>query len=202
MRPATLLVCHECDALQRAAEVPPGRVVRCVRCDALLYRNPRNGLDRTLALALTAAVTLLLANVFPIVGLELHGSATETTLLGAVRAVEAQDKIPVAAVVLLTTIVAPALEILALLYLLLPLRLGRVPRHAALVSRVLHALTPWAMAEVFLIGLLVAMVKLARLATVVPGIGLWSLGVTIVLFAAATYNFEPHQLWRRIEALR
>ena len=117
-----------------------------------------------------------MANAFPIVGLEAAGHHTSTTLFGTVRALHDDDMTSVAGLVFITTILMPALEIAALLYMLLPLKLGRVPRGLPAVFRLVHAVRPWGMVEVFMLGTLVALTKLAALASVVPGIALWSFG--------------------------
>lgn len=80
-----LLACHECDLLQRETPLAPGGSAHCARCGSVLYRNQPDGLDRTLAYTLGAAVLFAVANAFPIVGLEASGLRTSTTLFGTVR---------------------------------------------------------------------------------------------------------------------
>ena len=197
-----LLACHECDLLQREAALAPRSTARCARCGAILYRNQPDGLDRTLAYTLGAAVLFVVANAFPIVGLEVQGNRTSTTLLGTVRALHDGDMTSVAVLVFVTTFLMPALEIAALLYLLLPLKLGRVPHGLPAVFRLVHAVRPWGMVEVFMLGTLVSLAKLAHLATVEPGIALWSFGALMFLLAAAAASFDSHALWARVEAAR
>ena len=194
-----LIACHDCDLLQRAMPLPEGGTARCPRCGAVLYRSKADGLDRTLAYALGAAALFVVANAFPIVGLEAAGNHTSTTLFGAVRTLYDQDMASVAGLVFVTTILMPALQIGALLYMLLPLKLGRVPHGLPAVFRVMHAVRPWGMVEVFMLGTLVALTKLAALASVVPGIALWSFGVLMLLIAAAAASFDSHELWTRVE---
>ena len=194
-----LIACHDCDLLQRATPLPEGGTARCPRCGAVLYRSKADGLDRTLAYALGAAALFVVANAFPIVGLEAAGNHTSTTLFGAVRTLYDQEMASVAGLVFVTTILMPALQIGALLYMLLPLKLGRVPHGLPAVFRVMHAVRPWGMVEVFMLGTLVALTKLAALASVVPGIALWSFGVLMLLIAAAAASFDSHELWTRVE---
>ncbi len=197
-----LLACHECDLLQREVPLAPGGTARCPRCGAVLYRNTPDGLDRTLAYALGAAVLFLVANAFPIVGLDAQGNHTSTTLFGTVRALHDNGMTSVAALVFVTTILMPALNIGALLYMLLPLKLGRVPHGLPAVFRLVDAVRPWGMVEVFMLGTLIALTKLAALASVVPGIALWSFGALMFLVAAAAASFDSHALWARVEAAR
>ena len=202
MSAPALIACHECDLLQREVQLPPGGTARCTRCGAVLYRNTRDGLDRTLAYALGAAVLFLVANAFPIVGLDAQGNHTSTTLFGTVRALHEDGMTSVAGLVFVTTILMPALNIGALLYMLLPLKLGRVPRGLPAVFRLVDAVRPWGMVEVFMLGTLVALTKLAALASVVPGIALWSFGALMFLVAAAAAAFDSHAFWARVEAAR
>src|SRR5437867_5435704 len=183
MHAVSLHACHDCDLLQREVPLALGGTARCPRCGAVLYRRKANGLDRTLAYSMGAAVLFVIANCFPIVGLEAAGHQSSTTLFGTVRRLYDGDMTSVAALVFTTTILMPALEIAALLYLLLPLKLGRVPSGLPAVFRIVHAVRPWGMVEVFMLGTLVALTKLAHVASVVPGIALFSFGALMFLVA-------------------
>jgi paraquat-inducible protein A len=199
---APLIACHECDLLQREAPLPRGGVAHCGRCGAELYRNHPESLERTLALTVGAVVLFAVANIFPIVGLALEGQVIQTTLFHTVRTLWDEDMKSVAALVFLTTIAVPALELLAIAYLLLPLRLGRVPPYFAQVFRMLQSVRPWGMVEVFMLGVLVSLVKLAHLAGVVAGVALWSFAALMLVMAAITSVFDARALWARAGALR
>lgn len=197
-----IIACHECDLLQRETAVPIGGALTCRRCGAVLYKNAPEGLERTLACLLGAAILFAVSSIFPIVSLELQGNRTTATLVGTVHALYAQDMALVAALVLLTTLLMPAIEILAMLYMLMPLRLGYTPPGFAAVFRLVQAVRPWGMVDVFIIGVLVSLVKLAHLAVIVPGIAMWSFAAMIILLAAAAVSFDPHALWERVAARR
>jgi paraquat-inducible protein A len=197
-----LIACHDCDLLQRERVLPPGGVARCGRCGAELYRNRPDTLERALAYTLAALVLFGLANGFSIVGLEVGGDLVQTTLFGAVRSLYEQQMRMVSAVVFLTTILTPLTELAALIYLLLPLKFNRAPPGAALVYRTLNLAHEWSMVEVFMLGVLVALVKLSHIAAVVPGIALWSFGGLMLFLAAATSAFDPRMLWEKLDSLR
>ena len=194
---AMLIACHECDLLQREAALPRGGVARCARCGAELYRSHPHSLERTMALTAGAIVLFAIANTFPIIGLKLQGQVIQTTLYNTVQTLHDQDMKSVAALVFMTTIAMPALQLLALSYLLLPLRLNRVPPYFAAVFRMLQSVRPWGMVEVFMLGVLVSLVKLAHLAGVVPGVALWSFGALMLVMAAISAVFDPRALWAK-----
>jgi len=134
----SLIACRECDLLQREIVLPPGGTACCSRCGAVLYRNKPDSLDRTLAFTVGAAVLFILANVFPVVGLEAQGNRTSTTLFGTVRTLHDQGMTSVAVLVFVTAILMPALDIGAMLYMLLPIRLGVVPKGLPAMFRLVH----------------------------------------------------------------
>ncbi|MGH7260597.1 MAG: paraquat-inducible protein A [Nitrospiraceae bacterium] len=198
---ASFIACHECDLLQREIALPPGGTACCPRCDGVLYRSIPDGADRTLAYMLGAAVLFVVANAFPIVALEAQGTRISTTLFGTVRTLHEQDMTSVAALVFVTTILMPALEIGAMLYMLLPLKLGWVPRELPAMFRLVQTVRPWGMVEVFMLGTLVSLAKLAHIAHVAPGVALWSFGALMFILAAAAASFDAHDLWARVDAL-
>lgn len=197
-----LTACHECDLLLREPRMPRGGIVRCPRCGAELYRYHPQSIDRALACTLAALVLFILANVFPIIGLALSGHVVYTTLYGAVRVLYQDGMWPMAALVLVTTILTPLLQMAAMTYLLLPIKLRRSPWRPDLLFRLLYLAKPWGMTEVLIIGVLVAVVKLAHIAGVVPGIAIWSFGALMLLLAAASAAFDSRDVWARLGAPR
>ena len=197
----SLIACHECDLLQRETPIPFGGKACCRRCGGLLYRRTRDSLDRTLAYSLGAAILMIIANWFPIVSLDAQGHHTSTTLFGSARTLYNDDMRSVAALVFVTTFLMPMLDIGAMLYMLLPLKFGWVPRHLPTMFRLVQTVRPWAMVEVFMLGTLVSLAKLGHLAHVLPGIALWSFGVLMVLVAAAAASFDADEMWARVAAV-
>ncbi|WP_027776112.1 paraquat-inducible protein A [Paraburkholderia caledonica] len=198
MNTGRLIACHECDLLQREAPLTGEGVLRCCRCGAELYRHHPDSLDRALAYTLTCIVLFVIGNAYPIVGLSVNGDLVQTTLLGAVRALYTDGMWPIAGLVFVTTFLMPLMQMSAIAYLLVPLRLRRLPYRADIVFRMLHLARPWGMTEVLILGMLVALVKLAHIASVVPGVALWTFAALMLLLAAASAAFDPHELWQRI----
>jgi paraquat-inducible protein A len=193
-------VCDGCDALYRRTGLQRREVARCTRCGTELARNTGAQHDRLLPLTLASLVMFTIANVFPIVEIELRGLRSRTTLTGAVVALAGEGMSLVAMLVLATTLLFPLLQLLILLWLLLPLRLrGQRPTGFAWLVRGMQALRPWGMVEVFMLGVLVAIVKLSSLATVLPGPALWAfIGLTVLL--TVVVSFDPRGFWAMSDA--
>lgn len=196
-----LIACHDCDLVQYEVPLPDDGSALCARCGALLYRNSRFGRSHTLALCIAAAILFVLANLSPIIGIESAGSRHETTLFGAVQTLWRDDMGFVAGLVFVTILLVPALELTLLIWLHLTFRLvpglalAAESSLAAPALRLIVAMQPWRMVEVFMLGLLVSVVKLSHVAHIVPGIALWCFAALLPLFALLNSTFNPRALW-------
>jgi paraquat-inducible protein A len=198
----SLIACHECDLIHRIQPLAEGTIARCSRCGASLYRHKRNSLERTLALTLAGLVLFVLANSFPFLSMKIEAQVQESTLFTGIRELYAQGMWQVALLVLLTTILVPLAQLLGLLYVLLPIKLNRRPWKLARVFRLVQNLHPWSMMEVFMLGILVSVVKLAGMASIVPGISLFAFLALIFVLAASSASLDPHLVWERVEFKR
>jgi paraquat-inducible protein A len=197
-----LLACPECDALQRRPTLAPDAAATCFRCGAEIEREKPASLEYTLAFMIGAAVAFLCANSFPILELEARGIPSSSTLYGLVEALFATGWPSVALIVLVTVIVVPAAQMATALYILVSLKLGRLPRWLRPAIQTLDWIWRWGMVEVFFLAALLSMVKLTQLASVQIGLALYAIGAYVLLLAAAVASFDPHSLWRRVEELR
>ena len=202
MAAPTLVACHDCDLLQQLGEIPEGATATCRRCGGVLRRRRRNSIERTLAFALSASILFAVANAFPFLAFDMQGRATQTTLFTGVVDLWDQGVPQIAALVAFTAVIAPFFQLSLLLYVLLPIQLGRTPWQMAPAFRLLRRVQPWSMMEVFLVGILVAVTKLQGMATVVPGLALWAFAALILVLAAATASLDPELVWQRLEARR
>ena len=198
----SLIACHECDLIHRVKPLPKKGIANCTRCGSVLYRHKPNSIDRTLALSMAGLVLFVLANSFPFLALKMESQVHQTTLVTGIKVLYAQGMQGLAVVVLLTTILAPLAQLLGMFYLLLPLRHNRIPPQFAPIFRFVRGVQPWSMMEVFMVGILVSVVKLAKMAQIVPGIAIFSFFALIVVLTAATVSLDPHEVWHRWQKLR
>lgn len=193
------VACRGCDLLQRLPVLAPGGKARCCRCNGLLAAQPRNPAAHALALALACAIVVVVANALPLMSLSAVGRTASTTLAGGVIEMWRQDSQITAIVVAVCAILAPATYIAAMLAALLAARRNPVPRWAGRLLAFAGRARPWSMVEVLLLGILVALVKIADLATVTPGNGLYALGLLVFLLPWFVSTVDGEALWARIE---
>jgi paraquat-inducible protein A len=195
----SIVACPHCDLLQRLPEVAPGASARCPRCDKELWRHREDSLNRTLALTLAALVLYVIANTIPMLGLTAVGHAASTTVFGGARQLWHDGQHLVAVLVLFAAVLAPALQIGFMLLILIGARRRHPPAWVGALLRRLDLTRTWSMIEVMLLGVLVALTKIADYATVVPGVALFALGALIFVLAAMQSNFDPREVWNRVQ---
>jgi len=197
-----LVVCPACDLVHRNTAAPARGATLCARCRAPLQRASGAHIDTAIALAACALVLLLLSNAYPLVEMQVNGNSRDTTLIGAALGLYAQSYYSLAALVFLTTVVAPLLQIAALLYVLIPLRRGRRAAGQEAVFRLLMKVRPWSFMEVFMLGALAALVRLSNFAHIVTGVSLWACVLLMLCLSELTTVSSPEQIWRWIERSR
>ena len=194
-----LVACHECDLLQRLPAIPPGGQARCGRCGYVLARHKTDSIERTIALLVAGVFLFVILNAFPFLSFKKEGFIQQSHLATGIVQLFHQGMGEVAVLVALTTIVAPGLQMAMFLYVLVPLRFDRQAPGMFRVFRYLNVLAPWGMVEVFMLGVLVSIVKLAKMATIVPGPAVWALVALMFVLAAASATLDPHEVWDRWE---
>jgi paraquat-inducible protein A len=193
-----LVACPDCDLLQRIPSLPPGGTARCPRCNRTVADNKRSSLDRLLALTVTALIVFIVANVEPLMTLSVAGKVSRTTILGGATEMWLRDEKIASVIVVLFAVVAPALNIGLTLVVLLAAWRPPAPRWIGTLLRWTEVSGLWSMLEVMMLGILVALVKIASVAKVDPGIGIFAAGALVALMAAMSASFDRARFWSRV----
>jgi len=158
-----------------------------------------HSLDYSLALALTSLILFVLANVNVLLKMNVGGRSQTENIISGVSELYAQGYWEIAVLVFIVSIFAPLLKILCVFYILIPLKLNKRLPYSIQVFRFYEVLHPWAMTEVYMLGILVALVKLADLATINVGIALYSFAALIPFMAATDASLDDHEIWESLE---
>jgi len=193
----TLVACKICGLAQRVGALARGAQAVCPRCGAVVVEHKVNTLGRTAAFSLAALMFYLPANIYPILQMELYGAHSENTVLDGCVSLFQHGQRLVAVIVFLASLLIPFLKLLGLFYLVITTRFASRRRRLerTWIYRLIDVIGPWAMLDVFLLAILVALVKLGELATVRPGPGLFAFAAVVVLTILATTSFDPAQIW-------
>lgn len=184
------LACPWCGQLHTRIPLRPGDVSQCVRCVAALAHGRASDWLVTLAWVLTGLILWVPANLLPIVAVQQFGNARESLLFTGVTSLWEQGMPWVSVLVALTGIVAPLLLLLALGAVLVPIALGHPAPGLRFLALWLRRLELWAMPEVYLLGILVAFIKLGTVVRADPAAGLWCHGAMAVALLVAWRRFD------------
>jgi len=193
-----LIACEHCASVYRRRALQRGELASCTRCGTVLWRYSRLTPSEWLAIALAGLLLFGIANAFPVARIEVYGAQRGATLLDAIAITWQQRHWAVAVMTGLAGFVLPLLQLLTLLWVLVPLAGGRMPADMAQACRLLGWLRPWSMVPVFVLGTIVSLVKLASAADLRMGLGLPAFGVLIVLLTMLG-RLSPRVLWRYAE---
>jgi paraquat-inducible protein A len=190
--------CHTC------GKVSPVSLGRCPRCGSHLHLRKRNSIHRTVALMLAAAALYIPANILPVMTITELGDVAPTTIMKGMVDFWKSGAYPIALVIFTASILIPMLKIISLSWLCLaasgklnpsPSTLGKVYWFTELMGR-------WSMIDIFVVGILVALVQLGNYMTITPGSGALAFAGVVVITMFAAMSFDPRLLWDRFETLR
>ena len=190
-----LTVCPECDLAQLVDPLSLADRAHCTRCQAALGSGFAGKSDMALAILLTAVILAVLMNVFPLVIMRVKGLTCETTLIGAALALKQQGTAPLGLLVFATTVLGPVVEIGLLCLVLLPTRMSDIKLANPLLIELIQHVRPWNMVEVFMLGVLVSLVKLAAFADIILGPALWACACLIVVMSLLKSIVRSEDLW-------
>lgn len=196
---STLLVCQECDALQNVPKLNPGDAAVCICCRNRLFKVPVGGVDKLLALVIASIILFIVANIYPVLTLDIVGIERETTLTGSSLIFIDLGRPGLAAAVWFPCVFIPGVIIFGLLYILLSIRFRLGWRYSRQLLAWVSRLLPWGMMDVFLLGVLVSLLKLVEIANVLIDTGFYAFIVLIFVNAAAMSSFEPYVLWKLLD---
>jgi len=194
---AGLRLCLDCHKLLRDPEAGPLGKSICSRCGAAVHQRRPDSLAKTWALAITALICLIPANVYPIMTLIYRGEPETSTIMDGVILLVKDQAIPIAVVIFIASIAVPFLKVFGLITLLLSIQLkwNLGPRQRTLLYRIIEAIGRWSMLDIFTVSILVALVQLGSLAEIVagPAATFFCLAVVVTIFAAM--SFDSRLIW-------
>lgn len=194
-----MVACHDCDALFLRREPAEGERIICPHCGATLGSHRRNALQRATAFAAAAASLFFVANFFPFLSVEVMGRKNTIGLAESVAALNDSGNTALAVLVAIFILGAPAAMVSGMLYVLIPLLSGKRLPGAASVCRILYGTDHWNMIEVFLIGVIVSLIKLADMVTVKIDTSFWAFVGLIICLTASMAAIDRHEVWARLQ---
>ncbi|HEY6721560.1 MAG TPA: paraquat-inducible protein A [Burkholderiales bacterium] len=197
----SIITCKTCGLLQRIEALQPGNAAECFRCGSVVGRHPVDSLGRTAGFSLAALILFVPANIYPILLMDFYGAYSESTVWDGCVKLFQDGQWPIATIVFLASILIPILKLLALFFLVIATKLKSpfLRRERTWIYKVINVIGPWAMLDVFLLSILVALVKLGEIATVLPGRGLIAFTGMVIFTILASASFDSTLIWDKSE---
>ncbi|SFD05749.1 paraquat-inducible protein A [Tropicimonas isoalkanivorans] len=198
--PEELIACPSCDALYRVTVPENGERAVCARCHSVLIAPMEGAILRIVALALTILILLITSLFLPFLRIEANGLSNATSIFGAAMSFSQSHMVFLSFAVMSLIIFVPIARAMLLIYVLTPLILGRRPLPASRPAfRFTERLRPWSMAEVFVLGVGVALVKVADLARVQLGVAFWLFAVLVVVTILQDQSMCRWSIWHILD---
>jgi paraquat-inducible protein A len=191
----TVLSCKTCGLVQQLEQQVSGRYrVECAQCGAVILTNHSYSRAMTAAFSLAALFLYVPANIYPLMMMHYLGRETENTVWGGIQALWRDRMWGVAVIIFLASMLVPLLKLLGLFFLV-AVRGPRWQMARTRIYRCIEKIGPWAMLDVFLLAIMVAVIRFGRFATVIPGPGIVAFTAVVVLTLLASGCFEPRLIW-------
>ena len=198
--PDQLIACPSCDALYTARIPDKGTRATCARCHTVLIARRQDAGLKIIALSLASLILVIGAVSFPFLGISVAGFRNDASLIDAALAFSGGPVVLLSVAVIVLIVFLPALRLLLTLYVLIPLVRDRPPWPGAKRAfRWAERLRPWSMAEIFVIGCAVALVKLVDLARVDLGPAFWMFAVLVVVLVVQDTLMCRWSVWRALD---
>lgn len=194
---AGLIACHFCAQLNRPACGDDA----CARCGASLHRRKPESIARSWAFLGAAAVLYVPANVLPVLHSGSLFGSQDDTILSGVRFLWQSGDWLIAAVIFFASIVLPAVKLAALAAILATTQMRSTwqPHARARIYRALEVVGRWSMVDIFVAGVLVALVQFKTVAMISIEPGAIAFAAVVVLTLFASFSFDPRLIWEPLD---
>lgn len=201
-RKAGLISCHFCHNLNNIPETDDkSQEMHCYVCGSVIHSRIPNSLEKTWALVIAAIILYIPANTQAIMTVQLWGDGRPDTIMSGVMSLLHSGMWPLALLIFLASIFVPIAKLLVLIYLLLSIHFRSKwrPKERTQLYRITEFIGRWSMIDIFVIGILVALVQFGNTASVTPGIGALSFAAVVICTMVAAHSFDPRLIWDAIE---
>ncbi len=196
-----LVACHSCDLLHEKTALGKGEKAWCSRCGSLLYRTNNNAIEISLALTIASLLLFLFAQLLPFLSIDVDGNKTTIYLISTIDTLSQLDNVLLGIAGALFLVIIPLGVLLLDLLLLSSLYSNKRPLtlFARQLLLLIGRLAPWNMLEIFLLGVLVTIVKLASIAEIALHQGFWAFVALVMINLFVSTTLEPEELWQAID---
>ncbi|WP_434340106.1 PqiA/YebS family transporter subunit [Motilimonas cestriensis] len=189
--------CEECDSLLSDTYIHSGTSLSCQRCHHTVSSRPKQPVEQPLAFALTSILMLALAYCFPFMSFSASGVTKQIYFYQAMSSLADNGFTPIAIFLFLSLTLLPLVCLILIISLHLNMERNTPNRAAIRRLKMLKIIKPWVMVDVFLVGILVALIKIMSMAEVGFGLSFWAFCLFTLAFLKTLLSIDMHWLWHQ-----
>jgi len=189
------IICEQCYTLHEELPIKDGTKALCTECGHVLYRYDSKLVDYGLALSISGFIFFILANLFPLVKIDLLGHEEYITIPKTILALFENGFYIVGLLCAFLIFIFPFMifSMNIVFFALLKRKKGKKLTKEILI--LLSYIVPWSMTDIFLISILVALVKLIGYVQIDMGISFWALMVFVLIDIYIVKRIHLSELW-------
>jgi len=186
-----LAACHVCTS------VGPAETQLCDTCGARVVDRMKTSFQKTLAWLITATVLYIPANFLPILSTVKLGQESTNTIMSGVVALWAHGSYPIAIVIFVASVLVPIVKLIVMAWLCITVRRASTQslKQKAILFRFIEFVGRWSMIDVFVVGMLVALIRLGTIMSIYPGAAALAFAGMVVATMLAAIAFDPRLIW-------
>lgn len=191
----TFIICDQCYTLHEEVPIKDGSKACCSECGAVLYRYDSKLINHGLALSITGFIFFVLANLFPLVQIEILGNEQFITIPKTIFSLFESGFYIVGLICAFLIFIFPLMIFVVNMLLFMLLKMERGEKWTKELLILLSHITPWSMTDIFFISILVALVKLIGYAQIHMGVAFWALMVFVLIDIYITKSMHLSEIW-------
>ena len=190
-----LCSCHVCNLVSRRE--PEATKAHCPRCGASLHFRKHGSVSRCWALLIAAYILYIPSNVLTIMETGSVLDYRKDTILSGIIELWRTGFWVIASIVFIASITIPLFKLISLTLLLVSVQRRSVwhPRQRTRLYRLVELVGRWSMLDIYVVGLLAALVQFGTMATVKAGPAAVAFGAVVVLTMLVSMQFDPRLIW-------
>jgi len=189
------IICRQCFTLNEEIPIKDGSKALCSECGGVLYRYDSKLIDHSLSLSITGLIFFVLANMFPLLQIDILGSEQFITIPKTIVSLFENGFYIVGFVCVFLIFIFPLMIFLINILLFTLLKMERGEKLTKELLILLSHITPWSMADIFFISILVALVKLIAFGQIHIGISFWALMIFVLIDIYITKSIHLSEIW-------
>lgn len=194
------VICENCDLVLSIPYTNNGKFIGiCPRCHKNLYHYNASPYIFSLCYAITALIFVITTDLLPFISISLSGIYQSMQILDFIKVMIDDNYLFFTIFIFVLMQVIPILCLLIIISTDLCIIYKKPLRILENFQKIYNFCISWSMADVFLVGVLVSLIKLVSLVEVGYGLGFWCFILFVIFYILSLSFFDKEFVWEFIK---